>query len=117
MEDLTDRAAADAVRTRLDWKYALGLSLDDTGFHYSVLSEFRDRLAVDGRAVRLLELMLDAAKRAGLLRGGGKARTDSTHVLAKISVLGRLEHVGETVRAALNQLTQVAPNRICEPNR
>ncbi|MBX7268753.1 transposase [Micromonospora sp. Llam7] len=109
MEDLTDRDAADAVRTRMDWKYALGLALDDTGFHYSVLSEFRDRLAVDERAVRLLELMLDAAKRVGLLRGGGKARTDSTHVLAKISMLGRLERVGETVRAALNQLTQVAP--------
>ncbi|MGC4857124.1 transposase [Micromonospora sp. DT4] len=43
MEDLTDRDAADAVRTRMDWKYALGLALDDTGFHYSVLSEFRDR--------------------------------------------------------------------------
>ncbi|MGC4857123.1 transposase [Micromonospora sp. DT4] len=53
--------------------------------------------------------MLDAAKRAGLLCGGGKARTDSTHVLAKISALGRLERVGETVRAALNQLAQVAP--------
>ena len=37
MEDLTDRDAADAVRTRMDWKYALGLPLDDTGFHYSVL--------------------------------------------------------------------------------
>jgi transposase len=50
MEDLTDRDAADAVRTRLDWKYALGLGLDDTGFHYSVLSEFRDRGPV-GRSV------------------------------------------------------------------
>src|SRR5262252_7032704 len=51
MEDLTDRDTADAVRMRLDWKYALGLGLADTGFHYSVLSEFRDRLAPDHRAV------------------------------------------------------------------
>jgi len=30
-EDLTGRQAADAVRTRIDWKYALGLELADAG--------------------------------------------------------------------------------------
>lgn len=109
MEDLTDRDAADAVRMRLDWKYALGLSLGDTGFNFSVLCEFRDRLAVDQRAMRLLDLLLDAAADAGFLRAGGRARTDSTHVLAKIRTLGRLERVGETMRAALDQLAQIAP--------
>jgi transposase len=39
-ENLTDRQAAEAVRCRLDWKYCLGLELDDSGFDYSVLSEF-----------------------------------------------------------------------------
>ena len=43
-ENLTDRQAADAVRARLDWKYALSLDVTDAGFHYSVLSEFRSRL-------------------------------------------------------------------------
>jgi transposase len=43
-EDLSDRAAADAIRSRIDWKYALGLELDDPGFNYSVLCEFRARL-------------------------------------------------------------------------
>lgn len=100
MEDLTDRDAADAVRVRLDWKYALGLGLADPGFDFSVLSGFRERLALDRRAMRLLELMLEAAAAAGLLRAGGKARTDSTHVLAKIRTLGRLERAGETVRRA-----------------
>ena len=109
MEDLTDRDAAEAVRMRLDWKYALGLGLADTGFHYSVLSEFRDRLAADDRAVGLLEMMLRSAGAAGLLRGGAKARTDSTHVLARIRTLSRLERVGETVRSALNQLAEIAP--------
>ena len=33
--DLTDRQAADAVRGRLDWKYCLGLELDDEGFDFS----------------------------------------------------------------------------------
>ncbi len=43
MESLTDRQAADAVRGRIDWKYLLGLSLMDAGFHYSILSLFRER--------------------------------------------------------------------------
>src|SRR4028119_1401483 len=53
LENLPDRQAADAVRARIDWKYALGLELSDPGFHYSVLSEFRDRL-VQGKAEHLL---------------------------------------------------------------
>src|SRR5512134_3082657 len=43
LEQLSDRHAADAVRARIDWKYALGLELTDPGFHFSVLSEFRAR--------------------------------------------------------------------------
>jgi transposase len=33
-EGLTDRQAADAVRTRIDWKYALSLGLTDPGFDF-----------------------------------------------------------------------------------
>ena len=47
-ENLTDRQAADAVRGRIDWKYALGLELTDEGFDASVLSEFRARLVGAG---------------------------------------------------------------------
>ncbi|MFG2712217.1 transposase, partial [Streptomyces goshikiensis] len=43
-ENLTDRAAAHRVRFGVDFKYALGLELDDPGFDVSVLSEFRARL-------------------------------------------------------------------------
>ena len=53
LEQLSDRQAADAVRARIDWKYALGLELADPGFHFSVLTEFRARL-VAGRAEQLL---------------------------------------------------------------
>jgi transposase len=56
--DLFDRDAAEAVRCRIDFKYALGLDLDDPGFHHSVLGDFRDRLLADGRADRLLDLAL-----------------------------------------------------------
>ncbi len=55
MENLTDRQAAEAVRARLDWKYALGLRLDDAGFDHSVLSEFRQWLLRGAKEGLLLE--------------------------------------------------------------
>jgi transposase len=81
-EGLSDRQTADAVRARLDWKYALGLELTDPGFDFSVLSEFRSRLIKSGRENQLLEQMLRSFVQKGLIQARGKARTDSTHVLA-----------------------------------
>jgi transposase len=100
-EGLSDRQAADAVRGRIEWKYALGLELTDPGFDASVLSEFRTRL-VEGQAEeQLLIVLLTLFKQRGWLKAGGKQRTDSTHVLAKIRAINRLVCVGETLRQAL----------------
>lgn len=109
-EGLTDRQAADAVRGRIDWKYALGLELTDPGFNYSVLSEFRDRLIAGRAEERLLNAILEAFKVRGLLKAGGRQRTDSTHVLAAIRNLNRIELVGETLRQALNELARLMPD-------
>ncbi|MEV0424854.1 IS1182 family transposase [Streptosporangium canum] len=107
-EGLTDRQAAHAVRSRLDWKYALSLELADTGFDFSVLSEFRARL-VDGEAGQMVfDAVLRAAGEAGLVKAGGRQRTDATHVLAATRDLNRLEFVVETLRAALNQVAEEA---------
>jgi transposase len=75
-EDLTDRQAADALRCRLDWKYRLGLELDDPGFDFTVLSEFRARGAEDDRADRLLALIVDRLAEAGLVKRRGRIRTE-----------------------------------------
>jgi transposase len=107
--DLTDRQAADAVRGRLDWKYCLGLELEDAGFDFSVLSEFRGRLAAGGQERLLFDLLLGRVKELGLVRAGGRQRTDSTHVLGRIADLNRLELAGESVRAALEALAVAAP--------
>lgn len=110
-EGLTDRQAADAVRSRLDWKYLLGLELRDAGFDSSVLSEFRSRLVEDARAEYLLfEAVLEKLKEAGWVAAGGRQRTDSTHVLAAVRTLQRLELAGETVRAALEAIAVTAPS-------
>jgi transposase len=108
-ENLTDRQAADAVRGRLDWKYCLGLALEDEGFDFSVLSEFRSRLVAGSLELKILDLLLDRLKGLGLLAAGARQRTDSTHVLGRIRSLNRLELAGETIRAALEALAAAAP--------
>src|SRR5947209_14078744 len=109
-EGLSDRQAADAVRNQIVWKYVLALSLDDAGFDASVLSEFRSRLLAGGAEMQLFETLLVLLREQGFLKSRGKQRTDSTHVLAAVVTLNRLECVGETLRHALNVLATVAPD-------
>jgi transposase len=109
-EALSDRAAADAVRSRLDWKYVLRLELTDPGFDHTVLSEFRARLLAGGAEHLLFDLLLAAFRTQGVLKARGRQRTDSPHVLAVIRGLTRLELVGETLRHALNSVALVAPD-------
>src|SRR5256712_7101644 len=109
-ESLADRQAAEAVRARIDWKYLLSLELTDPGFDFSVLSEFRDRLLAGSAEELLLDKLLERCRAIGWLKARGQQRTDSTHVLAAIRVLNRLELVAETLRAPLNAVAPVAPD-------
>lgn len=109
MENLTDRQAADAVRGRIDWKYLLGLPLQDAGFHYSVLSEFRSRL-IEGKAETILfDMILEICRKRGWLKAGGKQRTDSTNILAAVRRMNRVELVGEAIYHVLDVVAQVDP--------
>src|SRR5215204_2667319 len=109
LENLSDRQTAEAVRSRIDWKYLLGLELTDSGFDHSVLSGFRARLVAGEQQTLLLERLLDRFREKKLLKVRGSQRTDSTHVLAAIRVMNRLELVTETMRAALNEVATFAP--------
>jgi len=108
-EGLSDRQVADAVRARIDCKYALSLELDDPGFDASVLSEFRSRLLEGGAERLLFDHLLERYREIGLVKARGKQRTDSTRILAVVRGLNRLELVGETMRHALDVLSTVAP--------
>jgi transposase len=110
LEHLSDRQAADAVRARIDWKYALGLELTDPGFHFSALTEFRARLVAGQAEHLLLDTMLERFKAHGLIKARGKQRTDSTHVLGAVHDLHLLELVAETLRATLDDLAAVVPD-------
>ena len=109
MENYTDRQAAEAMQMRSDWKDVLSLELTDPGFDFSVLSDFCHRLLAGGQEEVLLNTLLDACRERGYIRERGKQRTDSTHVLAAIRTMNRLECVAETLRATLNSLAIVVP--------
>ena len=107
-EGLSDREAADHVRSRIDWKCLLGVEITYAGFDQSALSRFRTRLLSADAQERLFELPLKRMKEMGLVKAKGSQRTDATHVLSQVRTLNRLELVGETLRQALNEVAKVA---------
>lgn len=107
MERLPDRQAAEAMRVRMDWKYALHLPLEYEGFDYSVLSEFRDRLIAHEAEGRVFEALVEAVRGFGLIKEHGKQRSDSIAMLTKVRRLSRVELVVETLRLAVGALVRV----------
>ena len=108
-EGLSDRQAAHAIRSRIDWKYVLRLELDDGGFDGSVLSELRGRLLAHDAATRLFDTLLSWCRERGVVKARGRQRTDSTYVWAAVRGLNRLELVVEAMRHALNTLAAADP--------
>lgn len=106
MEHLSDRATVAMVRTRIDWKYALHLPLNYSGFDASVLSEFRDRLVANKAEKLIFDKVLEKMKVEGLLKGRGLQRTDSLSIVGAVRELNRLELVMETMRLALEEVAQ-----------
>ena len=99
VEGLTDRQAAVMVARAIDWRYALGLELTDPGFDHSVLSKFWARVVAHGLEEKALDLLMGALRSTGLVAAGGKARTDSTHVICAVGGpepprAGRAERAG-----------------------
>jgi transposase len=112
LENVPDRQAAHQVVVRIDWKYALHLSLEDCGFDFSDLSHFRQRLLDHQADRRVFELLLCKIEAAGLVRKRGKQRTDSLAVLGAVRQLSRLETVFETLRAVVQAWDQHDPTGV-----
>jgi transposase len=93
------------------------LELTDPGFDASVLSEFRARLITGATESLLFDPLLTWCRDRQLVTAQGRQRTGSTHILATVRALNRIEVVGETLRHALNSLAVVAPSwlRVISP--
>lgn len=98
VEKLPDRQAAAMAVTRLDWKYAVRQGLTWTGFDYSDLCHFRQRLLAVGAEQMMFEQLLKYLREEGSVKRSGKQRTDATHVLGQVAWLSRLELMWETLR-------------------
>jgi transposase len=108
IEGLSDRAAADQVCTNIGWKYILALQLQDQGWDASVLSKARDRLLETDTQTLLLDVQLNLLQEKELLKTK-RQRTDSTSIEAYVKVLNRTELILETVRNALEALSEHDP--------
>ena len=106
---MSDRDAAESVRARIDWKYALSLELENSGFDSTVLCEFRARLVAGEAENSLFDKLLDWCRERKMLKARGKQRTDSTHILAAVRGINRLECVIEAMRNALNAIAKESP--------
>lgn len=108
-EHCSDRVAAEMVRSRIDWKYALHLPLSHPGFDASVLCEFRQRLVAHHAERRVFDAFLRRLKERGFLKGRAVQRTDSLAIMAAVRELDLLELVMETLRLALEAIAQHDP--------
>jgi transposase len=104
MDRATDVQAVRNVRLHLGWKYALGLELPYGGFHPTTLLHFRQRLVKHKKESIIFDGLVGALREAGLVRKRSKQRVDSTHVLAVVSGMSRLEAVRETLRLCLEMI-------------
>ena len=104
MDRATDTQAVDNVRMHLGWKFALDTERTYEGFHPTTLVHFRQRLIRHKKGSIVFDVLLDALREAGLVRKRSKQRVDSTHVLAVVSGMSRLEVVRETMRVCLEMI-------------
>ncbi len=109
LENVADRTAADYVVMRLDWKYALHLPLSYAGFHFSVLSDFRQRLMEHGKERLVFDYLVEQCLKLGFIKHRGKVRTDSTHILAVVERLQQVDLVTESLRIALKASHEAGP--------
>jgi transposase len=108
MEKSPDRQAVRQLRMNLGWKYALGLDVRYAGFDPSSLVNFRQRLVEAGKVKLLFDQVLQTLQEAGLVKTRGKQRLDSTHIVANVATMSRLEVVRETLRLVLEELARAS---------
>jgi IS5 family transposase len=78
LEGLSDRDAVRALRDRISWKVACGLSLDDEGFDFSVLTYWRTRLRKSEHPERIFDAVRSVIDATGVLKGKTRRALDST---------------------------------------
>jgi len=108
-DKVSDREAENRARYDLRWKLALGISIAESGFHFSALSRFRARLLLHQKERIAFEEILNAAIAKGLLPGScSKQIMDSTYMLGA----GAVQDTYTLIRLAVSKLLKALEKRI-----
>ena len=100
IEGCSDREAVERFTYDVRWKYAAGgLGFDHPGFVHTVLVDMRARLAASGRPERIFAVVLETAKRAGLL--GRRRVLDSTALYDAVATMDTVTLIRSAIRALL----------------
>ena len=111
LEGLSDRDAIRQLRTRIDWKVACGLALDDPGFDFTVLTYWRTRLRKSSRPQRIFEAVRAVVEATGVLAGKHRRVLDS-------SILDDAVATQDTVTqliSAIRKVRRVVPEAAAVP--
>lgn len=107
-ERLPDRQAAESCQFDLRWKFALHMNLEESAFHPTLLTRFRQRL-LDHSLERLaFDACLDLLVEEGWLKRKSTQRLDSTHVHGLLADMSRLECARIALKKALIALEGTA---------
>ena len=109
-EGLSDRQAAEAVRTRIDWKYVLCLDLADAGFGIGALAEFRTRLGGGSLEQRFLDRLLRVYRVSHALSPSHRRFADVRRMLVDVRDTNRVEYLAQTFRQALQAVSLTDPD-------
>jgi transposase len=110
IEQLPDRLAADALRTRLDWKYALHLPISYVEMDATSLCEYRQRLLSNAKSQRAFDQLVENVKHAGLLNAQERTHLDSRFVLDTVCMLTRIDWLSTAISDALQVIAAQQPD-------
>jgi len=108
LEGLSDREALQALRTDLRWKVAAGLTLDDEGFHPTVLTLWRNKLRQSERPERIFDAVRDVVAATGVLAGKTRRALDSTLLDDAVATQDTVTQLVSVIRRARRAIPAAA---------
>jgi hypothetical protein len=109
LEAIPDRQAVEMLRYHAGWNFALNRNVGDELFHPTTLVNFRQRLLEHDLSAIGFQAVLDALAGAGLVARKSCQRLDSTQMFGRVSRMSRLDCVRESLRLALQELSESLP--------
>jgi transposase len=113
-EDLPDRRTAEALHSRMDWKYALHLPMNNPALDIRVLCNFRSYLLHNPKASQTMQNLITCLAKTGLFGNKSEQQVNVSEILARVCFISRLEDVMESMLLVLEALAAYKPELLRE---